>query len=237
MRRRMRAEHLKARGDEALKQGNYRLAWERCVWARACLSSSSRAHKPLAMPLAPAQHSFVTDWSVHASPLNAKSCCDRYGEALALAPDKASHHALHANRSLALLKAGRAGEALEAANAAAAAAPAWPKAQWRRAAALLALRRVPDAVAAFAAAWRLDRGDGETRARLWATVQRLTREELARCVLRLLGEAQAGGALEPPREEEASEAEQAEALFRHLRAAHQGQPRPGIYYRRWAAWV
>lgn len=31
LRRRMRVEHLKARGDEELKQGNYRLAWERCV--------------------------------------------------------------------------------------------------------------------------------------------------------------------------------------------------------------
>lgn len=106
---------------------------------------------------------------------------------------------------------------------------------------MLALKRVPEAVEAYASAWRLDKRDAEGRARLWATVQRLTREQLARCVLGLLGALQVAGTLEPPQVEEASEQEQAEALFRLLRISHQGQPRPGPYYRRclycgWAMW-
>ena len=82
----------------------------------------------------------------------------RYTEALELDPEKGSLHRLYANRSLAYLKALRASEALRDADLALSHAPLWPKAHWRRAAALRELGRAPEAVAAFRSAWRLDKG-------------------------------------------------------------------------------
>jgi len=156
----------------------------------------------------------------------------RYSEAIELCPGKEGLHTLHSNRSLAYYKAQRYSYALADADAAAALAPRWPKAHWRRAAALLALKRTPEAVLAYREAWRLDRKDAECAARLWAAVQRLTREQLAHGVLSLLGELQAEGQLEAPQEEEATEGEKTEALFRRIKAAHKDAPRPGPWYRR-----
>lgn len=160
-----------------------------------------------------------------------RSAC-RYSEAIELCPGKDGLHTLHSNRSLAYYKAQRYRDALADADAAVALAPRWPKAHWRRAAALLALKRAPEAVLAYREAWRLDRQDAETAARLWGAVQRLTREQLASGVLGLLGEMQEEGQLEAAREEEATEVEQTEALFRRIKLAHKGLPAPGPWYRR-----
>ncbi|KAL4437013.1 hypothetical protein ABPG75_004152 [Micractinium tetrahymenae] len=208
--RRLKAEHVKKRGDEAFKQGNYREAWE------------------------------------------------RYSEALELQPDKAALPALHSNRSAACYKAGRHAEALADADEAARLAPGWHKAHWRRGAALLALKRVPEAVLAYREAWQLAAGGSgkgggkggsaaaapgaaadaaDCEARLWDVVQRLTREQLGRGLLAILAEAQAAGRLEAPAEEEASEQEQAESFFRIIKQAHQGERRPGPYYRRYLRWL
>lgn len=159
----------------------------------------------------------------------------RYSEAIALQPGKDALPALHSNRSLAYCKAGHSAEVLADADAAAALAPAWHKAQWRRAAALTALRRDHEAALAHREAWRLARGsdaEAEAAARLWAAVQRLPREQLGRALLAELGELQAVGRLGPPCVEAATEQELEESMFRLLRAAHQGRPRPGPYYRR-----
>lgn len=159
----------------------------------------------------------------------------RYSEAIELLPGKEGLHTLHSNRSLAYYKAQRYSDALADADAAVALATRWPKAHWRRAAALLALKRAPEAVLAYRVAWRLDKQDSESAARLWGAVQRLTREQLARGVLGLLGELQEEGKLEAPQEEEATEGEQTEAMFRRIKMAHKTVPRPGPWYRRQVA--
>lgn len=173
----------------------------------------------------------------------------RYSEALELQPDKAALPALHSNRSAAYCKAGRSAEALADADEASRLAPGWHKAHWRRGAALLALKRGPEAVLAYREAWRLAAGASgkdcsaaqqgestdasECEARLWDAVQRLTREQLGRGLLAVLAEAQAADQLAAPAEEEASEQEQAEACFRIIKQAHTGVRHPGPYYRRW----
>ena len=94
-------------------------------------------------------------------------------------------------------------------------------------------------------AWRLAKGGpgkdveaaAECEARLWQAVQRLTREQLARGVLQLLADLEQAALVRAPQVEAASEQEQVEGMFVLLRAAHQGQPRPGPYYRRYLAWL
>ena len=82
----------------------------------------------------------------------------RYTEVLELGPDRAELPRLHANRSLAYLRAGRHADALADAGAALAAAPNWAKAHWRRGAALRALGCPLEALAAFHKAWQLSPG-------------------------------------------------------------------------------
>ena len=161
----------------------------------------------VATPPSPTPHVYPGLRSFQFRSSNVPSPASRYAEAIELCPDKGSLPALHSNRSLALGKAGRWGEALAEAEAAAAAVPAWHKAQWRRASALLALKRVPEAVLALREAWCLasssssGEADGgaaaaaadatECSTRLWAAVQKLTREELARGLLAVLAQMQA----------------------------------------------
>lgn len=61
-------------------------------------------------------------------------------------------------RSLAFLKGLRYSEALQDADAAVAINEKWPKAHWRRGAALKELKNVPKAVLAFYRAWDLSKG-------------------------------------------------------------------------------
>lgn len=67
-------------------------------------------------------------------------------------------HRILANRSLAYLRAQRYEEALADGLAAVQAAPKWDKAHWRAGAALLAMRRVPEAVTAFHRCWKCSGG-------------------------------------------------------------------------------
>jgi hypothetical protein len=163
-----------------------------------------------------------------------RAAAARYAEALAAAPDRAGAHFLHGNLSIALARAGRHAEALAAADAAAAAAPSWPKAHWRRAAALLALGDAPGAVAAYAEARRLAaRGDAplaaECGAALRRAASRLTRAQLGAGLATLVAAAVAAGALAAPQDEDAGEAALAEAWFALVRAAGRpgGAPPPG----------
>lgn len=181
-------------------------------------------------PRRPCHHSLRLTPCLIPAPCNLR----RYTDAIAVKPDKQGLHLLLGNRSLAYLKAGRHAEALADADAAAALAPQWHKAHWRRGAALLGLRRVPEAVLAFRRAWGLAPSEPETERKLWATVQRLTREQLGGAIAALLQEVEANGGLRPPRVEAVSEAEAGEAWFRLLQAAHRGRPRPGQYYHRCA---
>ncbi|KAF8055469.1 TTC28 [Scenedesmus sp. PABB004] len=128
-----------------------------------------------------------------------------YGEALdALGArrDPGAARVLLGNRSLAWLRAGRADAALADADAALALAPRWAKAHWRRGAALAALRRWRAALAAFVEAWRCSEPGGAEQAecerQLLATVQRLTRQELADWLLRMLQQQGALPAAAPP---------------------------------------
>lgn len=82
----------------------------------------------------------------------------RYSEALELHPDKAALHLLHANRSAAYCQGGRPEDALADGDAAARLSPLWAKGHWRRGAALLALRRHPEAALAYQQAWKLSKG-------------------------------------------------------------------------------
>jgi len=77
---------------------------------------------------------------------------------LALNADSTTAHRILANRSLAYLRAKCLDEALADGLAAAAAAPMWDKAHWRAGAALLALRRIPEAVASFLSCWQCSAG-------------------------------------------------------------------------------
>ena len=91
-----------------------------------------------------------------------ESCVLRYSEALDVLPDKQDIHKLYSNRSLAWCKAARYEAALRDAEAAVEAAPSWPKAHWRRGAALLGLQTVSDAVWAFRRAHQLSPGGKKT---------------------------------------------------------------------------
>lgn len=155
-----------------------------------------------------------------------------YTEAIEIKPDKSGLHLLLGNRSLAYARAQRWADALADADAALGLAPRWAKGHWRRGAALLGLRRAPEATLAFRDAWEAGGRDPECEARLRATVQRLTREQLGSALLALLAVAGERGQLERPRLEAVSEQEMREASFRLVAAAHAGQPRPGRYYQR-----
>ncbi len=141
---------------------------------------------------------------------------------------------LHGNLSIALARAGRHAEALSAADAAAAAAPGWPKAHWRRGAALLALGDAPGAVAAYAEARRLAaRGDAALAAECGAALRRaagrLTRAQLGAGLAALVAAAVGAGTLAAAQDEDAGEAALAEAWFALVRAAGRpgGAPPPG----------
>lgn len=72
--------------------------------------------------------------------------------------DSGITHRILANRSLAYLRSRRYEEALADGLAAVNAAPNWDKAHWRAGAALLALRKLPEAVAAFKRCWHCSGG-------------------------------------------------------------------------------
>lgn len=228
MRRRLKAEHLKARGDEALKQGNHRQAWER--YARNTVSKLPPGSLTSACA---SQLTHVTSVCTSLTCLTVHPA-SRYSEAIDLMPGKDGLPALHSNRSLAYMKALRYEDALQDADAAARLSPGWYKAHWRRAVALLAIKRTPEAVLAFREAWRLADGDAkkESKTRLWAAVQRLTREQLGRGILALVAELEGQGNVEAPKVEAASEHELSEGLFRVMKDAHKGERRPGSYYHR-----
>ena len=156
----------------------------------------------------------------------------RYTEAIQVKPDKAGLHLLYSNRSLAYFKAQHCTEALRDADTAVLLAPQWHKGHWRRGAALMGLRQVPEAVLAYCEAWRLSKGDAECAAKVWQTVQRLTREQLGAAILRLPSKLVERGAMQPAKVESVSEQELVEACFRLLQASHQGKPKPGTYYHR-----
>jgi tetratricopeptide (TPR) repeat protein len=158
----------------------------------------------------------------------------RYSEAINLQPGKEGLPALYSNRSLAYFKAQRYGEALADAEAASSLAPAWHKAHWRRAAALAALKRAPEAADAFHAAWRAaaPEAQSEAESRLWGAVQRLTREQLGRGILALVAQLEGQGAVQAPRVEAVTEDELAEGMYVVLKEAHYRKPRPGVFYKR-----
>ena len=157
--RRLKAEHLKKRGDEAFKESNYRQAWERCVGVFGGLRLDLQTLRTSRSKLA--------------------ACHRRYTEALELHPDKAALHLLHANRSAAYCQGGRLEDALAAGDAAARLSPQWAKGHWRRGAALLALRRHPEAALAYQQAWRLSKGGSvglcpSPRGSMGAALEKLT---------------------------------------------------------------
>eukprot|EP00877_Chromochloris_zofingiensis_P003682 jgi/Chrzof1/13314/Cz07g28180.t1 len=84
----------------------------------------------------------------------------RYTEALALVPvtDINTQRILLSNRSAAGLQANRCQDALVDADGVIVLAPKWDKGYWRRAKALAALRRWPEAVHSYVQAWRLSQG-------------------------------------------------------------------------------
>lgn len=257
---------MKGRGDDAFKLGNFREAWERQVhdqWdgappviAMLTLEPLGSLHSSFSMKLPATAHKplVTSPTAAPSAPLHTSIC--RYSEALELQPDRAALPALHSNRSAAYCKAGRHAEALADADEAARLAPGWHKAHWRRGAALLALKRGPEAVLAYREAWQLAAGSkgrvgggsggkaasashtgsagdaAECQARLWDAVQRLTREQLGRGLLATLAAAQAAGQLAAPAEEEASDQELAEACFRMIKQEHQGIRPPGPCHRR-----
>jgi len=76
-------------------------------------------------------------------------------------------------------------------------------------------------------------GAKDLKAALGAAVNRLTREQIAAELLRMLA---ATPGMEAADVEVATEAEQKEALFRHLYLWMRDKPRPGDYYAYLAAW-
>ncbi|KAK9824173.1 hypothetical protein WJX72_008288 [[Myrmecia] bisecta] len=187
--RQLKAEHLKQRGDKALKEGNFKDAWT------------------------------------------------KYTEALQVKPGRDGIAKLYSNRSLAYAKALRFADALADANRAIEALPTWDKAHWRKGQALMGLKQHPQAVAAFQDSWQLSKGDKETEGMLWTAVQRLTREELGSCLLRMLQQLEARGVLEAASLETVTPQEMVEAWFRHLHLEHLDKRKPGPYFHKYLAWL
>ncbi len=83
----------------------------------------------------------------------------RYSEAIGLARGKAEGiHKILSNRSLAYFRAQRYSDALRDADAAVALAPHWDKAHFRRAAALVGLKRTLEAARSYREAWVTSKG-------------------------------------------------------------------------------
>ncbi len=152
-------------------------------------------------------------------------------------PDKETLRALHSNASLAYAKAGRFHDALASADAAIELAPGWQKGHWRRGTALLGLRDVPGAVAAFLAAWRLAPDDTECLKKLEATIQRLTREQLGAAILELFTALETDGTLRRAEVEATGAVAMQEAAFCMVADSHKRQKGPGPYFASLLRWL
>ena len=201
----MKAAHVKTQADEAMRDGNFGLAADRCVASRAVTLGLP------ALSVSDATHG-------------------RYTTCIALCPTGERDEKLLCNRSLAYLKAGRHKLAAKDAQRACALAPEWNKAWFRLGAAQAALQQFPAALDAYTRSLRLDGSKREVVAAVRSTVKRLTREQLAACLLRALDDAQASGAIVPPETEDVTQAEREEAMFRHLQVYMRDKPQPGDYY-------
>lgn len=180
----IRSNHLKSRGDAALKDGNLREAWTRSGAAYLLLAMqlvSCSSTWEARMPIKTLQSLCVCvlckhNWHRRRTSDAAQIPCTQggilinyltppmlcsYGEALTMTTTtNPARPRMLANRALAFTKAGRYADALADADAAVAAAPTWDKGHWRRGAALAGLKRAPDAVAAYHRAWQLSKGAG-----------------------------------------------------------------------------
>jgi tetratricopeptide (TPR) repeat protein len=201
----MKAAHVKTQADEAMRDGNFGLAADRCV--------ASRTVTPRLLTLS------VSD-ALHG----------RYTTCIALCPTGERDEKLLCNRALAYLKAGRHKLAVEDAQRACALVPEWNKAWFRLGAAQAALQQFPAALDAYTRSLHLDGSKREVVAAVRSTVKRLTREQLAAWLLRALDDTQASGAILLPETEDVTQAEREEAMFRHLQLYMRDKPQPGDYY-------
>jgi len=106
--------------------------------------------------------------------------------------------------------------------------------------ALLGLQNTPAAVAAFRHSWRLQQGSakGEVKAKLWQTIQKLTREQLANLILEYLDTlVNDSGDFGRVDVEAADDIAMTEATFRLITDSHRGQPTPGPYYSKYLTWI
>lgn len=167
----------------------------------------------------------------------------RYSEAIATKPDRDGLCFLYGNRCLAYCRAHRYQDALRDADNAIAVAPRWGKGHWRRGMAHLGLKLYAPAVMDFLEAWRLQGHDAECHKKLWQTVQRLTREELASGLLRELASLQLDSSASSTDELQVLQVEQAdektliEATFRLIVDAHKTSKSPGSYYQTYLRWL
>lgn len=166
----------------------------------------------------------------------------RYSEAIEISPDTQgpSVASLYSNRSLAFYKAHRYEDALKDADKAVQIAPSWSKGYWRRGTALVNLNKIPLAVGAFFKAWNFERdvsGKKECCTKLHHVIQKLTREDLGECIMKLFEDLQTNGSMNTPQIESVDAAVLRESAFRMITEAHKGQPKPGIYYERYFSWL
>ena len=144
---------------------------------------------------------------------------------------------LLSNRALALSKTGKHAAAAMDALRACDLEPTWHKAWFRLGTAQLGAGNAPAAVESFAKGLRIVPACRETRLALRRAIQRLTREEIAAKLLRMLDEAQARGWLVPPTVEDVDSATKQEAMFRHIQLHHRDKPPPGDYYDYLLLWM
>lgn len=177
--RRLKASHLKKRGDSALHEANFKVAKE--MYVHSGINAACSCYVPLTRWWCP--------WY-------------RYSQAIALSPSNDADvlKKLFSNRSLAHCRISKYAEALEDADAALEMAPRWAKGHWRRGMALMGMGRLGDAVDAFAQARMIDNSE-ECDQKLKEIIRSMPTEALASKLLDLLGKAYEQGALAPPRHE------------------------------------
>jgi tetratricopeptide (TPR) repeat protein len=156
---------------------------------------------------------------------------------LSLHPGGKSDARLLSNRALALSKAGKHSAAAVDALRACDLEPGWHKAWFRLGTAQLGAGNAPAAVDSFAKGLRINPACRETRLALRRAIQRLTREEIAAKLLRMLDDAQARGWLVAPTVEDVDGNTKQEAMFRHIQLYHRDKPPPGDYYDYLLLWM
>jgi len=168
---------------------------------------------------------------------NLREAYTKYTECLEIKPDEFGNDKIYANRSLAYSKALRYEEALKDADKAIECNSMWAKAHWRRGEALGFLKRYPESLKSFHKGWMLEPENKEFSKRIWWSIERHTREQIAEGIIDMLQDLETKGLIDPATHETVARSEMIEGLFKQIYIWHLDKPHPGDYYKYYLKYV